>query len=78
MITYIFDHGMKYLCLSFHLVQILVIYGYGDIIEIVHIPLSVNHIFNVFMNIYEYANLIICICNMEIIGLCLSFNLVIS
>ena len=26
-ITYIFDHGMKGLCLSFDLVQILVIYG---------------------------------------------------
>ena len=27
-----------------------------DIIEIVHIPPSVNHIFNVYMNINEYAN----------------------
>ena len=27
MITYIFDHQIKDLCLSFHLVQILVIYG---------------------------------------------------
>ena len=27
MITCIFDHGMKDLCLSFHLVQNLVIYG---------------------------------------------------
>ena len=49
-----------------------------DIIEIVHIPPSVNQIFNVFMNIYEYANKIICICNMGIIGICLSFNLVLS
>ena len=27
MITCIFDHGIKDLCLSFHLVHILVIYG---------------------------------------------------
>ena len=38
----------------------------------------VNHIFNVFINIYEYANQIICKCNKGIIGLCLSFNLVLS
>ena len=30
------------------------------------------------INIFEYANLKICICNKEIIGLCLSFNLVLS
>ena len=30
--------------------------GSWDIIEIVHMTPSVNHIFNVFMNIYEYAN----------------------
>ena len=37
-----------------------------------------NHIFNVFINIYEYANPIIYICNKGIIGLYLSFNLVLS
>ena len=47
---------MKDLCLSFHLTQTLVIYRSCDIIEIVHIPQSVNHILNVFMNIYENAN----------------------
>ena len=42
--------------------------------RISHIPPFVNHIFNVFIDIYEYVNLITCICNMGIIGLCLSFN----
>ena len=32
--------------------------------------------FNVFINIYEYANLIICIFDHKMKGLCLSFNLV--
>ena len=32
-------------------------------------------IFNVFINIYEYANKIICIFDHGIKGLCLSFNL---
>ena len=29
---------------------------YQDLIDLVHIPPFVNHIFNVFINIYEYAN----------------------
>ena len=46
--------------------------------DLVRIPSFVKHIFNVFINIYEYANWIISICNKGIIGICLSFYLVLS
>ena len=52
--------------------------GSCDIIGLEDIPPFVNHILNVFINIYEYANQRICICKKEIIGICLSFILVLS
>ena len=58
MITCIFDNGMKGLRLSFNLVQILVIYSKKQLRYFwssTYTPI-VNHIFNVFISIYEYAN----------------------
>ena len=58
MITCIFDRGMKDIRLSFHLVQILVIYGLKQLRyywNCIFNPICESH-FNVSMNIYEYAN----------------------
>ena len=53
--------------------------GPPNSIDLVHIHPFVNHMFNaVFINIYESANYLICICNNGIIGLCLSFDLILS
>ena len=49
-----------------------------DIIDLVHIATFVNLIFKVFIIFYEYAKKIICIWNKGIIGLGLSFNVVLS
>ena len=54
MITCILDHEMNDPCLSFHLVQILVICGYNSS-SCTYTPICESH-FNVLINIYEYAN----------------------
>ena len=33
------------------------------LLNLVRTPPYANHIFNVFINIYDYANYLICICN---------------
>ena len=58
MITCIFDHGIKGLFLNFNLVKSVVIYGLkaAEILLILGCPLLVNPVFNVIINIYEFAN----------------------
>ena len=75
MITCLFDHRMKGLCLSFsNLLQ-----KAAEILFILYEYPHFGIIFLMFfLNIYGYANKIICICDKGIIGLCLNFNLVLS